>query len=402
MRMEVVTYSLRNGQFNSNQYYQDAAAFTDEVLKEAKVLLPIVGRFQEYVQNESIEAIRSAEEYTFELLMLGTLWRIYADDAQDISSGWTGIMAYLSRLRQRNQTLKPVADGIRGVLATIFLAPTDRAWSPKASLKHLDQLLQWMEATGDHVQEVRRLHNWSEYWETLSAGQVSGDIEAAIAFARWFEERSLKSLGKYTPNVEQFLQEKHREHRWKEDVVFSARRRVEYHLNMVGAEIMNRSFRADFQQTKHKAVILPACMRYHSKPKCQARSNGLSCECTGCEPKCRVNMLMKLGQKHGFSVHLVPHESSVFSGDAGKQLIGEGVGIVGIACVSNLVSGGWKAKGLGLPPQCVLLDHCGCRKHWHEQGIPTDINFGRLYQIIGITDEKAAENAEKAQGAAAA
>jgi hypothetical protein len=56
--------------------------------------------------------------------------------------------------------------------------------------------------------------------------------------------------------------------------------------------------------------------------------------------------------------------------------------------VSNLVSGGWKAKGLGLPPQCVLLDHCGCRKHWHAQGIATDINMGQLREILSIKTVK--------------
>ena len=71
----------------------------------------------------------------------------------------------------------------------------------------------------------------------------------------------------------------------KEDVIFSARPRVEYHLNMVGAEIMNRAFRDDFMKTKRKAVILQACMRYFPKPQCKARSNGLSCECAECTPQ---------------------------------------------------------------------------------------------------------------------
>ncbi len=128
-------------------------------------------------------------------------------------------------------------------------------------------------------------------------------------------------LGKYTPNVEQFLKEKQPGHRWKEDVIFSARRRVEYHLNMVGAEIMNRAFRADFLKAKNKAVVLPSCMRYYPKPQCKARSNGVSCECAECTPQCRVNQLVKMGRKFGFSVHLVPHESSVLSGDDGKEAL---------------------------------------------------------------------------------
>lgn len=402
--MDVVTYSLRNGQGSSNQYYQDAAAFTDEVLGKASDLYPIVEAFQTYIQEKGIEKARSKDEYVFELLTLGTLWRLYCDDAHDLPGIPRQILIGLVDMRKYGGSIKQGVDVLRGVLGTIFLSPVDRSWSPRPTPEHLDRLLDWMAATGDYAQEVKRLQAWEGYWACRPAREICEDIEKAIAFAGWFEARSMEALGQYTPNVDKFLREKQRRHRWKEDVVFSARRRVEYHLNMVGAEIMNRAFREDFLKAGNKAVILPACMRYHAKPKCQARSNGLSCECAGCEPKCRVNMLMKLGKKHGFSVHLVPHESSVFSGDAGKKLIGEGVGVVGIACVSNLVSGGWKAKGLGMPPQCVLLDHCGCRKHWHEQGIPTDINFARLYQILGIksTEDSVAERAGKAPVAAPA
>jgi hypothetical protein len=103
-----------------------------------------------------------------------------------------------------------------------------------------------------------------------------------------------------------------------------------------------------------------------------------------CTPRCRVHQLKAMGRKHGFAVYLVPHESSVFSGEDGRKLIGEGTGIVGIACVSNLVAGGWKATALGLPPQCVLLDHCGCRKHWHDKGFPTDLNMAQLRKVLGI------------------
>ncbi len=382
--MDVVTYSLKDDEPTSDQYYGEVATFTDEVLVKTKDMAPIVVAYQAWLKETGREAVRSEDEYAFELLMLGTLWRTYADDAHDVSSGWTGIMSFLSRLRQQGGLIKSAADSLRGVLATIFLSPADRDWHPKATLEHLDLLLRWMDATGDYVQEEKRMRGWRDYWAGQSAKAVAADIDVAIGFAAWFEGSSLKALGRYTPNVEKFLSEKQRDHRWKEDVIFSARRRVEYHLNMVGAEIMNRAFRDDFLKTKRKAVILPACMRYYPKPQCKARSNGLSCECAECTPQCRVNQLTKMGRKSGFGVFLVPHESSVFSGDAGRQLIGEGAGIVGIACVSNLVSGGWKAKGLGLPPQCVLLDHCGCRKHWHEQGIATDINMSRLMQVLDI------------------
>jgi hypothetical protein len=389
--MDAVTYSLKNGEATSDRYYRDVAAFTDEFLVKATLLYPIVEKYQAYLKASGIEAVRSRDEYAFELAMLGTLWCTYGDDARNVPGSWARIIAKLAELRQQGGIVKSVADSARGVMATLFLAPADHDSCPRPTVDHLDRLLNWMEATSDYVQEVRRLRNWRDYWAAQHPAVVGTDVTFAITFADWFAESSLSVLGKYTPNVEKFLREQQPSHKWKEDVIFSARRRVEYHLNMVGAEIMNRAFRDAFVRTKHKAVILPACMRFYPKPQCKAHSNGLSCECAECTPQCRVNQMVKMGRKHGFSVHLVPHESSVFSGDAGKKLIGEGVGIVGVACVSNLVSGGWKAKGLGLPPQCVLLDHCGCRKHWHEQGIPTDINMRRLRDVLGINTVKSVE-----------
>ena len=88
---------------------------------------------------------------------------------------------------------------------------------------------------------------------------------------------------------------------------------------MVGAELMNRAQRAAFLETPRKAVIVPACLRYHPRPRCKAVAGPLACECRGCEPRCRVRQLTRLGTEHGFDVFLVPHESSVFAGEAGRQ-----------------------------------------------------------------------------------
>ncbi|HYG57783.1 MAG TPA: DUF116 domain-containing protein, partial [Symbiobacteriaceae bacterium] len=96
-----------------------------------------------------------------------------------------------------------------------------------------------------------------------------------------------------------------------------------------------------------------------------------------------VHQLTCMGKKHGFSVVMLSHASS-FSREGAKSTLGEDAGIVGIACVPNLCAGGWKAKALGLPAQCVLLDYCGCRSHWHEEGIPTDINIKQLARVLGL------------------
>ena len=181
------------------------------VLAKAKDLAPIVKAYQAYLKEKGGKEVRSEDEYVFELLMLGTLWRAYADDAHDVSSGWTGIMSALSSLRQRGGIIKSVADSLRGILATVFLSPTDRDWHPRATLEHFDRLLQWMDATGDYVQEVNRIRGWRDYWAGQQSKAVAADIDVAIGFAAWFEGSSLTALGRYTPNVEQFLSEKQRD-----------------------------------------------------------------------------------------------------------------------------------------------------------------------------------------------
>ncbi|HEX3014597.1 MAG TPA: DUF116 domain-containing protein, partial [Methanobacterium sp.] len=63
------------------------------------------------------------------------------------------------------------------------------------------------------------------------------------------------------------------------------------------------------------------------------------------------------------------------------------LGIVGVACVSNLIAGGWKAGSLGIPAQCVLLDYSSCKTHWHKEGFPTDININQMLRLfIGKSD----------------
>jgi hypothetical protein len=381
---EVITYSLRNGGPDSAAYYRDVAGFADEVVAEGAPLLPIVAEFARYVAERGSEQVRSDEEYLLELLMLGVHWRTYGDDAHDLAAAPRSLLTSLAQVRRTSPLLKPAADWLRGILSTLYLVPTARDWHPRPTLDHLDRLLGWLRAAGDYPEEVERLAAWRDFLLTLAEDEAVVFLAAALAFAEWFEEASLAALGTYTAGVDRFLEEEHPSYSWREDVIFAARPRAEYHLNMVGAELMNRAQRAAFLGRPRKALIVPACLRFHPRPRCRAEAGPLACVCRKCEPRCRVRQLTRLGAEHGFDVFIVPHESSVFTGEAGRKLLGDGAGIVGITCVPNLLAGGWKALRLGLPPQCVLLDHCGCRKHWHDEGISTEIDMAELGRVLEI------------------
>ena len=369
--MEIITYSLRAGEKNSDQYYQDVERFTDEVLAECEAHLgPLV---------DAYGGANSRGEQMLELLTLGSLWHIYSDDAAELGALPAAVLTRLAEWRQESAALKPAIDWARGILATIFLEPEEDPMAGCFCVEYLDKLLDWLTATGEFRQEVAHLRPWRDYFATLPPAEMSDHLVTVIAMAIWFENRSEAALGRYTTGVERFLTDEYPCHRWREDVIFTGRKRVEYHLNMVGAEIMNRAFRADFAARPQKVVLVPACMRARPTEACQAEPSGMGLRCANCEPQCRVHQLTRMGEKDGFGVRILPHESDFAAGGGGQTA---NVAIVGVACVTNLVAGGWKAQSLGLPAQCVLLDYAGCRGHWDEEGIPTDINFGQLKRIL--------------------
>jgi hypothetical protein len=382
---DIITYSLRDGQKRSDQYYADVATFTDRVLVEAENRTQtLVGAFQTYLEETGREIPRTFPEYALEFLTLGVLWRTYAGVALGLARLPQRALAYLVRLRQRGGRLKPAIDLLRGAMGRLFLSSDGRHRTEPAglTLDHLERLLDWLSASDTFTQEVKRLRPWRDFLMSQPPDQARAYLETAIAFAAWFEERSQVILGCYTPHVERFLTETHPGYHWREDAIFCGRRRIEYHLNMVGTEILNRAFRGAFRAAQRKVVLVPPCMRARPEGACEAQLTPFGSLCAGCTPGCRVHQLTKLGEKRGFEVLIMPHELSVFSGGAVEPLEGEAVGIVGVSCPLTNVSGGWETKDLGIPAQGVLLDYCGCPWHWHEEGIPTDIDFGQLLKVL--------------------
>jgi hypothetical protein len=241
-----------------------------------------------------------------------------------------------------------------------------------------------MEATGDFKEEVKRLRAWQDFLLDQPVENAIQDLEAAISLAAWFEVRAEAALGRYTPHVERFLAKTHPSYRWREDAIFCGRRRVEYNLNMIGTEILNRAFREPFLLTERKLVLLPPCMKCQPDNQCRAHSTPFGALCAGCTPDCRVHRLTQLGKTLGFETLILPDELSVFSGGAVKPVDGNEIGVVGVSCVLTNVTGGWETRALNIPAQGVLLDYCGCSWHWHEKGIPTDVNVGQLLRVLGI------------------
>jgi len=331
----VITYTLRDESGTSDDYYRAIATFADDVLAQVESALgPAIADYQQHLSTKG-EQPRDLRECVFELLTLGVLWEAYQ--------------------------------------------PLD---VPR-TLEGASALIGTLELTGKFTQEIAHLRAWHGYLSALAPSSSLQILERVMACAADFQERAERVLGRYTPNVENFLAREWSEHEERDDSVLRGHKRVEYHLNMVGTEWLSRAFRPAFLATPRKVVLAPPCMRAKSDDECKAFKTAEGyLICRACTPGCRVNQLTRLGQKRGFEVYLIPDELR----ELAAQSVGGGpaVGVVGISCVLTNAPGGWEARALDLPAQGLLLDYCGCSYHWDDEGFPTDTNFHQLLELLGL------------------
>ena len=145
---------------------------------------------------------------------------------------------------------------------------------------------------------------------------------------------------------------------------------------MLGANLMNRIFRPDFQSRKRKVLLLPSCMKI-SKDKCKAENTRLGPVCRLCNKNCNI---FKIAKDFPHELYLIEHNSDSLKGATKKDLVE--LGIIGVTCVLNLISGGYQASKIGIPPQCVLLNRVACSKHWLSEDSPSTIDVQELSKKI--------------------
>ena len=85
---------------------------------------------------------------------------------------------------------------------------------------------------------------------------IEKSLELAIIFNRICD----KNLNTYVPGVDLFLKEGVKAHLGKDDLFLAQQGKIEYYLNMVGAEIFNQAMRNLFLRAKKKYVFVPVCM----------------------------------------------------------------------------------------------------------------------------------------------
>lgn len=383
--MNIITYSLKSENINSDLYYKEISLISVKTMEKLKnSVLSIIDDFTGFIKESNIEECRSNEEYMLEFLTIGVLLLVYMNRARKLKLAPQKVLSYLSVFRNNIKPLKPALNKLKGILSTTFLSEnwTESTISEQAYFGDFVNLIKWMEASGDFKFSLDRLINWYKFLKSKPVKYRNEVVSKANSIAKWFKTERSRELDKYTSQVNNFLNQSYPKYKFREDIIFCGRKEIEYHLNMVGAEILNKAFKEDFIKTKYKMVLVPCCMRFHNDIKCKAKKTDKGYLCASCTESCKVNKLSQMGSKHDFKVYMISHESEAFSK---KKIKKEEIGVVGVACVLNLLEGGWRAKSLNFVPQCVILDYCGCKNHWHKEGIQTDINIKQLKRVLQIS-----------------
>jgi hypothetical protein len=112
---------------------------------------------------------------------------------------------------------------------------------------------------------------------------------------------------------------------------------------MVGASIMNRNLKDDFNKTEEKILMLPTCLCKNEN--CKAFFDGNNLKCAHCSPECNVNKISAEMDKKGIKTILIKHSSDL-QDTLNPWANQSKTGVIGTACVLNLHQGGFGMKKL--------------------------------------------------------
>lgn len=181
----------------------------------------------------------------------------------------------------------------------------------------------------------------------------------------------------FTTSVAEHLRELPLTKRWDRTLATSEE---QYHLYMLEIELRNRLNSRAFQDCDTKLAFLPHCLR-DLTVECQSKKRGEDYVCKGCSKICNINAVSKLLRRHGVQpyIWMTANLHSLFRKlkKEGKQL-----GVLGIACIPELVSGMRMCVDAEVPVVGIPLDANRCARWWGEFYHNT-VNLQQLEKLLG-------------------
>lgn len=153
----------------------------------------------------------------------------------------------------------------------------------------------------------------------------------------------------------------------------------QYHLYMPEIELTNRINKPLFLQSEYKIALLPYCL-HDLKKECRSSSDGLDHVCRSCSKECYINRVT--GTLEGFGVKgYIWMQSDLAS--LLKKLLKDykTIGILGIACIPELINGMRKCGRHSIPAIGIPLDANRCIR-WMGAFHDNSVNIAQLERLL--------------------
>lgn len=197
----------------------------------------------------------------------------------------------------------------------------------------------------------------------------NGLIHLAVTAAR-------DLLAPYTVPVKAHLQELSFLKRW-DGTLFTSEE--QYHLYMLLIELANRAWGEAFRNAMRRIAFLPYCLRDLSA-NCRSVPGELDYICKGCSKDCFVNRVSALLRE----AHVEPY---IWMNAGLKSLLKElrdregSIGVLGVACVPELLHGMRLCIGLNIPVVGIPLNANRCMR-WMGAFHPTSVDLVALSKVV--------------------
>ncbi len=153
----------------------------------------------------------------------------------------------------------------------------------------------------------------------------------------------------------------------------------QYHLYMLEIELTNRIFAKHFKKRDYKLAFLPHCLHDLDRD-CRAESDGIDYVCKSCSKKCFINNVYKILRSHEINpyIWMTADLKRLFKNLESQN---KNVGVLGIACIPELVRGMRLCMKLDVPVVGIPLNANRCRR-WMGRFYETSVNLEALNKLL--------------------
>lgn len=153
----------------------------------------------------------------------------------------------------------------------------------------------------------------------------------------------------------------------------------QYHLFMLEVELTNRMNKQAFLESEYKMALLPYCL-HDLKKECKSSSDGIEYVCRSCSAECYINTITKTLKSYNVKGYLWMQSNlkTLFKGLAKDY---QTIGILGIACIPELVNGMRSCAKNNIPATGIPLDANRCIR-WMGAFHDNSVNLEQLNKLL--------------------